>query len=189
MFASVCSCNCDPCSVSCMMCRGILHLIIQDSTDICGAKKSCASVISTSEATWTTLCFTSMSFSVRVEWDSDPLCPGSKTPEADPGCLQVLSRRGSGCSNISWLWFVSCVSWLVLSRWSKGYCTVSFMFDLFKGLLLLRELVKILPVLLNGENSQSDCNARYALSRNSACLCFLSVSWWEHGCYCINHMH
>lgn len=44
MFASACSCNCDPCSVSCMMCRGILHLIIQDSTDICGAKKNCASV-------------------------------------------------------------------------------------------------------------------------------------------------
>lgn len=167
--------------------EGTFHVNTQYSTDICDAKKNYAFVPTTSEAAWTTLCTTSISFSVRVCQASHPLYPSSKPLETDLESLQLLSIRGSSCSNVSWLWCKSCLSHLVLSNSCKDYWTNYLLFNCFKSLLLLRVLVEILILCHSVERAFS-----LAVTKefsNASCLCFLFVSWWGRGWCCINHIH
>lgn len=67
---------------------------------------------------------------------------------------------------------------------------ISFIFDLFKRLLLLRKLVEILPVSLNEEDSQYDCNQGYALPETQHACVFLWLADRNMLTYnCIIHMH
>lgn len=164
--------------------EGTFHLNTQYSTDICGARKNYASVPTTSEAAWTTLYLTSISLSVRVYQASDPLYTGSIPLETDLESLQVLCIRGSSCSSVSWLQCKPCLLHLVLYNWCKDCCLP---FNLFKSLSLLRVLVEILILCHSVERALSLAATKE--SNNASCLCFLFVSWWWHGWYCINHIH
>jgi len=78
--------------------------------------------------------------------------PGSKTPEADFESPLVLSARGSRYGYHSQLRCKAHFSHLVLLDWLKCYCTNYLLFNLFKGLLLLRAPVKV--ILLPGHSTE-----------------------------------
>ena len=114
--------------------EGMLSLNIQPRTGSHGAKRSCASVPTTSEAAWTPSCAARISLTPKPQGSASSL-PWCFLPHT-PGWAILPGFGVEHVFNI-----LSCPDW------SRGYSMNYFWSNLFKCLLLLRAPLKILLLL------------------------------------------
>lgn len=129
--------------------EGTLPLNIQHSKSSYNAKMICASVATTPEAisTLSMLLVSPLHSGYSQPWVL--YIPSSKTLKVDLGSLWVFSARGSMWGHAPHLWCRAHFSWLVLYGITQRLLRklLLLLFDLFKGLFLLRIPLKLVLLL------------------------------------------